>query len=384
MGLLALAGCSSGGHGSTPNAGSTSTFSLRSTSVAVNAGQEKYVCYAQTLDADLAIDRFDYAVVPNVHHIFMSRAMQPEPEGLSECDVLFKTSWSPLFVAGKGDSSLQYPQGAAAILPKGTQLVMQLHLLNASASDATVSAQVVMRRTSIANPQPVGLYAFGTEQLAIAPNGTTTSSYECTPNQDVMSIALFPHMHRLGTRLTLEAADSTGAYQAVFTRDPYDFNNQYMDQSKSIQITKGTKTRINCTYDNPTSATVDYGESTTQEMCFLIAFVVGQDGLGGCVNTPPAGDGGAPTSGSKCMATPTASGIGASCTAGGGECASGLQCSADVGSSGGSTGICLKVGCAASSDCGSGATCCAPAQAGGAIKVCLPSECVPSDCTPAP
>ena len=167
MGLLALARCSSSGHGSTPDTGSTSTFSLRSTSVAVNAGQEKYVCYAHTLDADLAIDRFDYTVVPNVHHIFMSRAMQPEPEGLSECDVLFKTSWSPLFVAGKGDSALQYPRGAAAILPKGAQLVMQLHLLNASASDATVSAQVDMRRTSTPNPKPVGLYAFGTERLFI-------------------------------------------------------------------------------------------------------------------------------------------------------------------------------------------------------------------------
>jgi hypothetical protein len=184
-------------------------------------------------------------------------------------------------------------------------------------------------------------------------------------------------MHKLGTALTLEVADSTGAYQTVYKRNPYDFNNQYMD-SLQLSVPKGTKTRITCTYDNTTNNTVTYGESTNDEMCFLATFMAGQEGAGGCIEAPPAGDAGA-GDGGTCMAAANAMGVGASCTAGGGQCPSGLQCSTDLSASSNPAGFCLKLGCATSTDCGSGATCCAPPQSGG-IKLCLPNACLPSSC----
>jgi hypothetical protein len=368
---LAFGGC--GSHGSSP--APSPTFTIQTPTVTVAAGQEKYVCYAQTLTEDLTVDRYDYAVVPFVHHVFFSRDLAPEPEGLSECDVLFKTSWIPLLVAGKGNATLQDPAGAASVLPKGTQLVVQLHLLNPSTSEASATVSIDMHRSTLDKPKPVGLYAFGTQVISLPPNATTSVSYECTPAQDVVSFTDFPHMHRLGTKLTFEVADATGAYHQAYARDPYDFNNQYLEPTP-LSVLKGTKTRITCTYDNTTTGTVVYGESTNDEMCFFAMFVAGLDGTAGCIQSP-AGDAGADAG--TCMATANSIGVGAPCTAGGGQCPSGLQCSTDLQASANPAGFCMKVGCMATADCGSQATCCAPAGGGG-VQVCLPNACVPPTC----
>jgi hypothetical protein len=374
---LAVLLAGAGGCSSSKSAGpAATTFSLKTPTVTVAAGQERYVCYAKTLDSDLAVDRFDYAVVPFVHHVFFSRTLAPETEGLSECDVLFKTTWIPLFVAGKGSDTLQYPNGAASVLPKGTQLVIQLHLLNTSSTDAAASVGIDMKLTNEANPAPVGLYAFGTQVISLAPNSKGSVSYECTPTQDVVTFTDFAHMHKLGTSLTLEVADGSGAFHTVYSRDPYDFNAQYLD-STPLQIPKGTKTRITCNYNNTTSKMVTFGESTTDEMCFLATFVKGIDAPRGCVQTMVEGDAG--TDAGACMATANSVGIGAACTAGGKECAAGLSCSSDLSASSGPMGFCMKVGCASASECGGGATCCAPPQAGG-IKLCLPDTCLPAGC----
>jgi hypothetical protein len=365
------AGCTSSSP--RPNPGPASgTYTIQTPSIAIPASGERYVCYAKTLEQDLAVDRFDYAVKDYVHHMFFSRTTAPEPDGISECDVVFKQTWIPLFLAGRGASTLQYPAGDANVLPKGTQVVLQVHLLNSTPHDETIDIALALHQSKTANPVPVGLYAFGSTIISLPPSSTSTVTAECAPDRDVTSFAMFAHQHQLGTKMTLEVMNAAGQYELAYKRDPFDFNNQTIEQTP-ISIAKGTKTRITCTYDNTTTATVGFGESSHDEMCYLAMFVPGEAGTFGCVQNPPSDAGGG-----ACMATPNAMGIGTPCTNGGNQCPSGLSCSSDLNSSSG-PGFCMKVGCSTAADCG-GATCCSPAQAGGAVNVCLPTACVPSDC----
>lgn len=375
---LSLFACSSKSSSSSSSASDASAFVLAPPSIPVPAGSEKYVCYAVTLDEDLAVDRFEYAGQSFVHHVFLSQATSPEPEGLSECDVVFRTTWLPLYLSGKGGTPLEYPPGDANVLPKGTQVVLQLHLLNATSKDTTVDVRMSMRRSTAANPTPVGVYAFGTQVLSIPPGGPTSISNECTPSEDVTSFAMFSHEHQIGTKLTFETMGADGQYKTVYTRDPFDFSNQVIEPIP-MTIPKGTKTRVTCSYDNRSQKTVTYGESSNDEMCYLAMFVPGKSGAFGCVKAPPsdagAGDGG------TCDATPNELGVGRACKAGGSECGAGMSCSADLQSAAaGTPGFCMKVGCSKASECGSAATCCSPSQGGGLVSVCLPSTCVPSDC----
>jgi len=381
---------SAGGAG---GASSTGSFTLTTDSFTVPAGAEEYLCYAQTLTEDLAVDQFTYDTTPVVHHMLVARTLAPEPNGLSVCNVLFKTSWVPLFGAGKGDASLVAPSGNGYVLPKGTQMLFQLHLLNTTTSAVTEKATVRMGLSPTPNPSPVGIYAFGTEAITLPPHQTTSIVNDCTTSDDVEAFEWYPHMHQLGTAISLQVGTSANDLKTVYEQGPWNFNDQHMD-AKSIHIPAGSFTRTTCTYTNPGADTVSFGETSADEMCYLVSFVTNPTtSLNGCVNQTPPSDGGTgdggppdyptnPDAGACGAQTANSKGIGAACTQGGNECASGLTCSLDQGSS--PPGFCLEIGsCKTSADCGGGgATCCAPAEGGGLIDICIPEACRPTDCKP--
>jgi hypothetical protein len=378
LGSVCLAACSSS-NGNGPPKIDAPSFTLTTPELTVAAGEERYTCFSKTLDEDIAVDRFDFTGDPVVHHVFLSRAIVAEPEGLSECNVIFKQTWLPMFVTGKGSTSLEYPAGAATVLHKGTQIVLQLHLLNATTTEAHKSAGVVMRKSTLSNADPVAIYAFGTQKFALPPNAASDVVDECTPSEDVEAFATLAHMHKLGTSLHLSVEADDGGLQEVVNRDPYSFDNQFIE-TNPIRAPKGKKTQLTCGYNNTTSRVVRFGESSNDEMCYLVAYIRGKEGAFGCRDEPLDGDGGTPNA---CMPTENAAGIGAPCTKGGNECKTGLACSLDQAqASDAGPGFCLRIGgCTTSADCGGGdATCCAPAEAGGAIKICIPESCRPSTC----
>ncbi len=361
------------------------TFSLQTDAVTVAAGAEKYLCYAQTLDRDLVIDRFEYGQTATVHHLLLARTTTAEPEGLSECDVLFRSSWIPLFGAGNGNATLNAPEGSGHVLPKGTQLLIQLHLLNTSAADVTTPVVVKMREAAAPNVTPVGLYAFGTNDITLAATQPGSVSNDCTVEHDVNIFAWWPHMHRLGVSLSLSVGPSADSLEEVYRIDPWDFDNQEMTATP-LHIPQGYLSRVICAYNNPSMNEVTFGESSNDEMCFLSTFVTpAEEALDGCVYLKPVGDEPVPpdpAAGACGEQEANALGIGAACTKGGGECASGLSCSADQGDD--PPGFCLKIGgCQTTPDCGGGwATCCAPKEAGGLLNICIPEACRPADCIP--
>ena len=378
FGFSCLTACSnSNGNGTPPIA--APTFTLTTPDITVPAGQESYVCFSQTLDEDIAVDRFEFTQTQFVHHVFLSRAVAPEPEGLSECNVIFRQTWRPMFVTGNGSTSLEYPPGAASVLHKGEQIVLQLHLLNASTTEAHKSASVVMRKSTLSNPDPVAIYAFGTQKIALPPHAATNIVDDCKPSEDVEAFATFAHMHKLGTALHFSVEGDDGTMQEVVNRDPYSFNKQFIE-ADPIRAPKGKKTHLTCGYDNTTDHVVTFGESSNDEMCYLVGYVRGKEGAFACHSESPEADAGTPNA---CMPTENAAGVGASCTKGGNECKAGLSCSLDQSQTpDGGGGFCLRIGgCTTSADCGGGdATCCAPVEGGGAIKICIPESCRPSSC----
>ena len=357
-------------------------FTLETDTYSVEPGQEKYVCFAQTLDHDFTFDRIAHEESPGVHHLLFARTVAPEPEGLSECNVLIRSTWIPMFGTGKTSASLETPSGSAFTIKKGDQVLVQLHLLNTSSTRLEDRTRVVKHPSTLQDPTPVGIYAYGTSVISLPPHTKTDIVNECTPNRDVDLFAILPHMHKLGYGMTLEVGTSANDAKTVFASEAWSFDQQFI-ASTAIHIPKGSYTKTTCRYDNQRDQTVSFGESSNDEMCYLVGFEASAlAGIDGCVRQPDnATDGGTSDSdaGACGTQTPNDKGIGKSCTAGGAECAGGLSCTADQDPS--APGFCMKIGCTKTADCGGGsAVCCAPKQGGGVIGVCLPSECQPSDC----
>ncbi|MBK8256126.1 MAG: hypothetical protein IPK82_26085 [Polyangiaceae bacterium] len=380
LSLFAASGCES----PTDPPPTDTVYTLTTDEVTVPPGEEKYLCYAQTLDRDLAIDKFTYTQTAAVHHLLLAKNTVPDPDGTFECDVLFKSSWIPLFGAGNGDAELAAPEGYGHILPKGTQLLVQLHLLNSSSTEVKTPIKVDMREVE-GEVKPIGLYAFGTNDINL-PAGKQSGVYnDCTVEHDVSIFAWWPHMHKLGTRLTLEVGPDSSSLEEVYRIDPWDFDNQTME-AKTLTIPKGSVSRVTCQYDNSLAEDVTFGESSNNEMCFLNTFATGvTEELDGCVYLKPVGTDPVPpdpAAGVCGEQQANSLGIGAECTQGGGECAAGLTCSLDQSPE--PPGFCMKIGgCDVTADCGGDwATCCAPKEAGGLINICIPEACRPADCIP--
>jgi len=250
---------------------------FRSGDFTLGPGEERSVCWAADVPVDLSIKRFSITNKPSFHHFLLSSADEAtEPDGASDCDVLFRVGWKPMFVAAAGSAEIDMPEGAARNVAAGSQLVLQVHLVNSS--DRTVSdfAEVVMERSPEQDPSPVGLFVFGTTDLALPPNQRSSVEAECLVGDDVRLFALMPHMHHLGRKLTLEVGADDQSMSLAYTRDPFDFDGQTIEPFE-LEIFAGTMTRVTCSYDNDRGQTITFGESTRDEMCFAIGFAVGSN-----------------------------------------------------------------------------------------------------------
>lgn len=287
-GASAAAGAPADSAGTTGDDSSSDEITFRTEQVSVAAGEERFLCFAQDFDQDAAIDGYVHEAQSFVHHVVLARTLAREPDGLSECDVLFRTTWDPLFITGAGRSELDFPNGLGHKLTKGTQVLAQLHLLNAGESDVTDAVEIKMHRSSASDPTPVGTYVFGTTNLRLPAGQKARAVGSCRLQEDVQIIDAFPHMHRLGRALQFEAGSSADNMQSLFVRDPYDFDDQHA-VGVGIQLHAGDLTRVTCDYDNTTDHDVTFGESTNAEMCFFVGFAVGQSDLRTCLpsNKPP-------------------------------------------------------------------------------------------------
>jgi len=357
-------------------------WTFKTAEFSVDAGQEKYLCYAVPTTEKMAISRFSSAANPVIHHFLFSDSSGAETPGFTECNVLFKATWAPMFVATTASANIAMPAGAAKLIDPGSFLVLQLHILNTTAHTVTSSTEVSMQSTDLKDPIPVGIYAFGTSNISLPPSKTTTVEADCTLPADVHLFAMLPHMHFLGRRLEIDTGPDEGSMTQTYLRDPYDFNDQYIEDF-DVTLKAGTHTRTLCSYENTGASTVTFGESSHNEMCFAVGFSLGGGNLGGCIDSGPGDGGGVPREADAgvCGEVTSSTGVGKPCTKGGSECATGQLCSADQVDAGG--GICIQLGCSSNADCGNGgATCCTPAEGGGIINICIPEACRPADCTP--
>jgi hypothetical protein len=341
-------------------------------------GAERYYCYSYTLDEDIAVDEIVLESHPVVHHVVASQTTSPDPDGFFDCDVLFQTNWVPVFVAGTGDASIKMPDGAGHVLPKGTQLTVQLHLLNATTDEVTQTIPLRLHKMEEPPDTPVEVVVFGNMNIALPPNSPSEITNTCTSDSKMKIFSAFPHMHLLGKRMVVEsAAPGSEDFSEIFRSDPYDFDNQEL-VPMDLNISAGDQVRVTCGYDNHLDQTVTFGESTTNEMCFFIGFAVNATHqFAGCIG----GTGAGPSDfiPEECGTDPPNDlGLGASCSAGGGECAPGLLCTEDIDQLGGPE-TCISLGCSAAADCGEGAVCCA-IPAAGDVTICLPPSCVMPFC----
>lgn len=260
-------------------------FSVESIEYTLEPGEERYICTTVTLEEAKNFHRWIIGDYVGVHHMFLAESIAPEPEEeVFECPELFRPTWMPLFTTGNGHVTLDLPAETAFKVEAGTQIVMQLHLLNTTAEPLTEQVEVFAE--TISDQEAVSeanLYAFGTTVIDIPPRSKHDIVHECVMGRSMDAFVVFPHMHQLGTETIFETGMSKDSMEVAW-QGPWDFDNQELVPA-DISFEKGMNVRLTCRYDNPFDHAVGYGESSLEEMCFFSVFAKDIPPLeGGCVD----------------------------------------------------------------------------------------------------
>ncbi|MEQ8790223.1 MAG: redoxin domain-containing protein [Pirellulaceae bacterium] len=263
-------------------------------------GADEYRCFVVPTDFDK--DQFVVAleVLPGnasvVHHVIVFLDQKGEAAKLAKEDPRpgYATSGGfPGFVPdgnlggwAPGNTPNRLPSGMARILPKGADVVMQVHYHK--------TGKVEQDRTRI------GLYFArepvnrGVHALAVLPPDGPLGGMRIPAGADnhevktslvmpidMIGLAITPHMHLLGKDMKVTATLPDGKVRPlVWVRD-WDFNwQESYEFSEPIDLPRGTRIDLTAHFDNSEKNAynphrppqlVTWGEETTDEMC--IAFL---------------------------------------------------------------------------------------------------------------
>lgn len=266
------AGMSGSDTGTDVDLGTTDTSVLLvEGSWTLTPSMEDYQCIRVTVPNEMFVHSFIPVIPLGTHHTVLTIAPNDgTPDGQVSCNG-FVNGPDMLFGSGVGTDSLVFPEGVAVRIPAGSQLLLNLHLYNSSAT-ATLHETSGIRVTTLEASEVVHeaeIVLAGKDQgLNIPPRQTTTQTGYCTFGHAQTVFSVFPHMHQTATHMTVTAMPAGGS-PTILMDDEYSFDDQrYRPIAPTLELNTGDQIRVDCTYDNPTGNTIHFGESSTDEMCY--------------------------------------------------------------------------------------------------------------------
>lgn len=170
------------------------------------------------------------------------------------------------------------PKGYGMWLPKGADLVIQVHYHRNGKQEADLS-QVGLKFATTPIDKKIRWESVDNEFIDI-PVGESRHEVKADIDlkADVTLLDVIPHMHLLGHDMTVTATLPTGEKRELIHVEPYDFNWQTRYTYKDpVHLPKGTHVSLVAHYDNSAEnphnpnrppKRVTFGEQTTDEMCF--------------------------------------------------------------------------------------------------------------------
>jgi hypothetical protein len=264
-----------------------------------NPGNE-YRCFV--IDPELDGTRYITALAPivdqksMVHHIVLfTKNLSDIPEsdlgpdgydcidgGMADGVNGMVAGWAP------GALPVEFPQGSESFgmrLDVDDRLIMQMHYFQSGPEVVGLADHSGYAfRTQEEVDRTVAMYPLGTQSFTIpAGNPAYTAGFEWNMPLSFDILAVFPHMHMLGSGYKMWADTAEDGRQCLAQSNQYDFDNQltYLF-NEPISIESGDTIGFDCTWDNSADnpnqhfeipQDIGYGERTNEEMCFTFTLI---------------------------------------------------------------------------------------------------------------
>ena len=202
--------------------------------------------------------------------------------------VAFLGGWAP------GNQPRLLPDGIGIQLPGASRVVMQVHYSARGGAPEADQTAIGLHFAKTAVRKRLLLAPLVNESFTIPagnPDYEVRASIPYIPF-DVHALAVMPHMHLLGKKMTLTATLPDGRQSCLVNVPDWDFHWQGTYYYKTpIALPIGTRLDLSARYDNSSEnpenpsnppQNVSWGESTTDEMCLaFLYFTLDAENLAG-------------------------------------------------------------------------------------------------------
>ena len=245
------------------------------------AGTEIWKCYVADIPSANSIfhqvKRVESLQTAGVHHMdvmALGLLELPIENGMHDCDVLYGEYAEMmedgifLYASQLESEELTLPDGVAAGVPSNLQVMVELHYVNATLEDKEIWSRINAWTVPDAEvEQGIWGSAVRDTDINIPPGATAHVEWtRCVMNEDIELLFLSSHVHELSQRVDVFHFDgeSTGElfYQNLDWHRP-----ELMKFSPPLQIKAGEGFEFRCNYKNFGDEVVNWGFSSTDEMC---------------------------------------------------------------------------------------------------------------------
>jgi hypothetical protein len=186
-------------------------------------------------------------------------------DGVNACDVT-EVGTQNVGGSGVGTQPRRLPEGFAIKVPRGTQILLNLHLYNVTDQPLRGRSGTEVETTAFENVKVLAdAVTAGPLRLSVPP-GPSVQTGVCTVDHDYTIYSVFPHMHQMGVHMKAVARRPDRGDVVIYD-GPYDFENQLYHRLDPIALKTGDRVELECTYHNTTTRTLTFGESSDDEMC---------------------------------------------------------------------------------------------------------------------
>lgn len=248
---------------------------------------DDYRCFL--IDPALAANRFvtGYDIQPGVaaevHHVIVyivdrnaarTRDMNEAGPGWTCFGDSGLQSPGPIGAWAPGTGAVIFPSNTGIQLTSSQALAMQIHYnTNNGVRLPDQTGIRLMYAAQGASPTAAYLLPLVADGFMIPPNATDYTYSETFPNPTraltIRIWGLMPHMHTLGKRITIKGP--ADACLVDIPRWDFHWQQQYFRMTPFSVPPSGSIT-MSCTWDNPTTRAVRWGEGTNDEMCFAYVY----------------------------------------------------------------------------------------------------------------
>jgi hypothetical protein len=204
----------------------------------------------------------------------------------------------PIMITQKHDDELTLPRGVAYTLAPHQMIKIEMHYLNATDAATQATASVEFRASDpAAIHDEANILFIGTPDISLAPNAMTEVHEFFNPTRAGLDLdaakffAITGHTHKLGLDVTVgigldPALSVDGAITPVYAPSQFLWSEPVTTiHAPEFKVPPAGGFDFSCRYYNHTSATVTFGEATTNEMCFFWAYYYPSSGSHVCVHS---------------------------------------------------------------------------------------------------